>query len=139
MPPSSSPRPSPKLPFPATNIHTPSKHCPPPRPPPPLMNIPPPPPRGSGLDSAPLPPPLGLDTAPLPPTQTDPRSALMDAIKGRSQLKSVDPASIKPTPTTDSRGDLLAKIRQGVNLKTVEPQAEKEKPKETYYYNLCLT
>ncbi|CAB3377094.1 Hypothetical predicted protein [Cloeon dipterum] len=85
---------------------------PPPPPPPPVFDSPVATPTAP---SAPKPPPMGAGD--------DPRSALMDAIRGGRQLKKVEPVS-NPVPSGgDARGDLLDEIRRGKELRKVTPGA----------------
>uniref|UniRef100_A0AAZ3RP98 Actin nucleation-promoting factor WASL n=1 Tax=Oncorhynchus tshawytscha TaxID=74940 RepID=A0AAZ3RP98_ONCTS len=116
-----------------------SHHQPPPPPPPPLhantapQAAPPPPPpapppSGCGAPPPPPPPPPG----PPPPPELDcgvplsrspqgsgGKSALLEQIRGGTQLKKVEAPVSKPPATTVGRDALLDQIRQGIQLKTV--------------------
>ncbi|XP_052321470.1 actin nucleation-promoting factor WASL-like isoform X3 [Oncorhynchus keta] len=96
----------------------------PPPPPPPA-----PPPSGCGAPPPPPPPPPPgppphpeLDCGvPLTrsPQGTGGKSALLEQIRGGTQLKKVEAPASKPPATTVGRDALLDQIRQGIQLKTV--------------------
>ncbi|XP_034444208.1 WASP like actin nucleation promoting factor a isoform X2 [Hippoglossus hippoglossus] len=92
--------------------------APPPPPPPPPPPGPPPPPEldgvGGGGDSPHSPSPGG-------------KSALLDQIRGGTQLKKVDPNPKVPATNT-GRDALLDQIRQGFQLKTVPDHPESSPP-----------
>uniref|UniRef100_A0A3P8THU5 Actin nucleation-promoting factor WASL n=1 Tax=Amphiprion percula TaxID=161767 RepID=A0A3P8THU5_AMPPE len=89
-----------------------------PPPPPPLLAQPPPPPEmdgvGGGGDSPHSPSPVG-------------KSALLEQIRGGTQLKKVEQNHRAPTSST-GRDALLDQIRQGIQLKTVSDHPESGPP-----------
>ncbi|XP_012994512.3 WASP like actin nucleation promoting factor a [Esox lucius] len=99
----------------------------PPAPPPPPSAAPP---SGGGV-TPPLPPPPPPPGPPPPPEvncgvvspHSPPgsggKSALLEQIRGGTQLKKVDPPAPKPPATVVGRDALLDQIRQGIQLKTV--------------------
>ncbi|XP_056137991.1 WASP like actin nucleation promoting factor a [Lampris incognitus] len=90
---------------------------------------PPAPPLMGGASPAPLPPPPP-PPPPFPPSQSEPegvgepgqgesnKSALLEQIRGGTQLKKVDQNN-RPPASSASRDALLDQIRQGIQLKTV--------------------
>uniref|UniRef100_A0A8C8BRY9 Actin nucleation-promoting factor WASL n=1 Tax=Oncorhynchus tshawytscha TaxID=74940 RepID=A0A8C8BRY9_ONCTS len=103
-----------------TTSHRLHPHMPPAPPPPP----PPPPPPGP-------PPPPELDgcvESPHSPPGSGGKSALLEQIRGGTQLKKVEPPASKPPATTVGRDALLDQIRQGIQLKTVPDGPESGSP-----------
>uniref|UniRef100_A0A3B4AF58 Actin nucleation-promoting factor WASL n=1 Tax=Periophthalmus magnuspinnatus TaxID=409849 RepID=A0A3B4AF58_9GOBI len=107
----------------------PSRGGPPPPPPPPHHSTapPPPPPPSRGGRGAPPPPPPSRAPASAPPLGGG-KSALLEQIRGGTQLKKVEQNN-KPTPaSTTGRDALLDQIRQGIQLKTVSDLPESSPP-----------
>uniref|UniRef100_A0A8C6STS7 WASP like actin nucleation promoting factor a n=1 Tax=Neogobius melanostomus TaxID=47308 RepID=A0A8C6STS7_9GOBI len=92
--------------------------APPPPPPPPSLGPPPPP----ELD--------GGETPHSPsPGSGGGKSALLEQIRGGTQLKKVEQVNHKPVPaSTTGRDALLDQIRQGIQLKTVSDLPESSPP-----------
>ncbi|KAM4602053.1 WASP like actin nucleation promoting factor a isoform 2-T2 [Polymixia lowei] len=117
----------------------PPSHCSvtPPAPPPP----PPPaqPPAGGTPPAPPPPPPPPPPPGPPPPPEVDclggggdspgpgGKSALLEQIRGGTQLKKVEQSQRPPT-TTVGRDALLDQIRQGIQLKTVSDHPDSGPP-----------
>ncbi|XP_059488828.1 actin nucleation-promoting factor WASL-like [Neocloeon triangulifer] len=95
---------------------------PPPPPPPPPVAM-----ESIGTHSTPSTPSM---PSPAPPPMAgggggdaDPRTALMEAIRGGRQLKKVEPTSNPAPVVVDARCDLLDEIRRGKELRKVTPGA----------------
>ncbi|XP_031689017.1 neural Wiskott-Aldrich syndrome protein isoform X1 [Oncorhynchus kisutch] len=115
-PPSHAPQAPPPPPPPATPPSG-GGGAPPPPPPPPPPPGPPPPPE---LD--------GCVESPHSPPGSGGKSALLEQIRGGTQLKKVEPPASKPPATTVGRDALLDQIRQGIQLKTVPDGPESGSP-----------
>ncbi|KAM3870455.1 WASP like actin nucleation promoting factor a [Diretmus argenteus] len=119
----------------------PASHCSvappaPPPPPPPMTHQPP---AGGGGGTAPPPPPPPPPPVPPPPAEPDGvggggdpgqgggKSALLEQIRGGTQLKKVEQNNRGPTSCV-GRDALLDQIRQGIQLKTVPDLPESGPP-----------
>ncbi|KAK6309217.1 hypothetical protein J4Q44_G00206800 [Coregonus suidteri] len=107
-------------------------------PPPPSRGGPPPPPPPHSSGPAPPPPPPppsrggreldGGVEALHSPLGSGGKSALLEQIRGGTQLKKVEPPASKPPATTVGRDALLDQIRQGIQLKTVPDSPDSGSP-----------
>lgn len=95
---------------------------------------PPPPPRGTGVVPPPPPPPrpVGQDSPKLTrahnPSSPDPRTQLLEGIRGGVQLKAAGQSRDPNSRNLDAREQLMESIRSGVKLKTAG-QSSGRKPR----------
>uniref|UniRef100_A0A3Q2PWM3 Actin nucleation-promoting factor WASL n=1 Tax=Fundulus heteroclitus TaxID=8078 RepID=A0A3Q2PWM3_FUNHE len=115
-PPSSSTAPqAPPPPPPVLTQPSPASLAPPPPPPPPPPPGPPPPPELDGVS--------GGEDSPHSPNAGG-KSALLEQIRGGTQLKKVEQNNTKAPASSTGRDALLDQIRQGIQLKNVSDHPE---------------